>query len=166
MHVASWRETYTGVLPDKMLSSLSVEGRVAMWDQILRQPTTSSSTIVYLAERDGSIIGFGSCGAQRTEDLKERGYDGEFSAIYVLREFQGRGIGARLLGKMSLDLIARGFGAAALWVLRENLRARRFYEYHGGQIIAEREDIRDGAVLVELAYGWSDLKGLNQLVVQ
>jgi ribosomal protein S18 acetylase RimI-like enzyme len=142
MHVASWRETYAGILPDKMLSSLSVEGRVAMWDQFLRQPTTSSSTVVYLAERGGSILGFGSCGAQRTENLKDRGYDGEFSAIYVLSAFQGQGIGARLLGKMSLDLIARGFGAAALWVLRENLRARRFYEYHSGQVIAEREDDR------------------------
>jgi ribosomal protein S18 acetylase RimI-like enzyme len=67
---------------------------------------------------------------------------------------------------MSLDLIERGFSAAALWVLRDNPRARRFYEYHGGQIIAEREDIRDDVVLVELAYGWSDLKESNQLVVQ
>jgi ribosomal protein S18 acetylase RimI-like enzyme len=166
MHVASWREAYAGILPDKMLSSLSVEGRVAMWDQILRQPTTSGSTVVYLAEREGSIIGLGSCGAQRTEDLKAKGYDGEFTSIYVLRAFQGQGIGARLLRKMSLDLIGRGISAAALWVLRENLRARRFYEYHSGQVIAEREDDRGDIVLVELAYGWSDLKELNQLVVQ
>jgi ribosomal protein S18 acetylase RimI-like enzyme len=161
MHVASWRETYTGVLPDKILSSLSIEGRVAMWDQIMREPTSAGSTVVYLAERDRSIIGFGSCGAQRTDDLKAKGYDGEFSAIYVLSAFQGQGIGARLLGRMSLDLIGRGFKGAALWVLRENLRARRFYEYHGGQIIAEREDIRDDTFLVELAYGWLDLKDLD-----
>jgi ribosomal protein S18 acetylase RimI-like enzyme len=164
MHVASWRETFVGLMPEKMLSSLSVEGRAAMWDQNLRQPTTSSSTVVYLAERDGTIVGFGSCGAQRTEDLKTQGYDGEFSAIYVLRAFQGQGIGARLLDKMSLDLIGRGFRGAALWVLRENLRARRFYESHGGRVIAEREEIRDDTALVELAYGWR--KGLNQLVVQ
>jgi ribosomal protein S18 acetylase RimI-like enzyme len=132
-----------------------------MWDQILRQPTTSSSTVVYLAERDGSIIGFGSCGAQRTENLKVKGYDGEFSAIYVLSAFQGQGIGARLLAKMSLDLLGRGLRGAALWVLRDNSRARRFYEYHGGQIIAEREDVRDDIVLLELAYGWLDLKDLD-----
>jgi hypothetical protein len=30
MHVASWRETYSGLLPDKMLSSLSVEARAAL----------------------------------------------------------------------------------------------------------------------------------------
>jgi hypothetical protein len=32
---------------------------------------------------------------------------------------------------------------------------------HGGKIIAEREDIPDSAVLVELAYGWQHLKGLG-----
>jgi GNAT superfamily N-acetyltransferase len=166
MHVASWREAYTGVLPDNILSSLSIEGRVAMWDQILRQPTNSSSTVVYLAERDGTIVGFGSCGWQRAEDLKAKGYDGEFSAIYVLREFQGKGVGARLLGKMSLDLVGRGFESAALWVLRDNPKARRFYEHRGGQIIAEREDIRDDAVLIELAYGWNRLNEFDRLIVQ
>jgi GNAT superfamily N-acetyltransferase len=164
MHVASWRETYVGLLPDRMLSSLSVEARAATWAQIMREPSTANSTVIYLAEHEGTIIGFGSCGAQRTEILKDKGYDGEVSAIYVLREFQKRRIGARLFGVMSLDLTRRGFTAAALWVLRDNLRARRFYEHYGGKVIADREDVRDGAVLVELAYGWADLRTLNRLV--
>jgi ribosomal protein S18 acetylase RimI-like enzyme len=164
MHVASWRETYTGILPDKMLSSLSVEARAVRWADILREPGTERSAVVYLAEHEGTIIGLGSCGAQRTENLKHKGYDGEVTAIYVLREFQKRKIGTRLFRAMSLDLKRRGFGAAALWVLRDNLRARRFYERYAGQIIAEREDVRDGVVLVELAYGWPDLKELDRLV--
>jgi hypothetical protein len=43
----------------------------------------------------------------------------------------------------------------------DNLRARRFYERYAGQVIAEREDVRDRAVLLEWAYGWSDLKELD-----
>jgi ribosomal protein S18 acetylase RimI-like enzyme len=168
MHVASWHETYTGLLPDKMLSGLSVESRAAAWATIMQdpgtEPATERSTAVYLAEHQGAIIGFGSCGAQRTESLKAKGYDGEVSAIYVLREFQKRKIGTRLLRAMSSELIRRGFNAAALWVLRENLRARRFYEHVGSKVIAEREDIRDGGVLVELSYGWLDLKELDRLL--
>jgi ribosomal protein S18 acetylase RimI-like enzyme len=163
MHVASWHETYTGLLPDKMLSSLSVEARTAAWVKIMQDPPTTDSTRIFLAEREGTIIGFGSCGAQRTDSLNHKGYDGEVSAIYVLREFQKRGIGARLLHTMSLDLMRGGFNAVALWVLRDNLRARRFYERFGGKVIAEREDVRDSAVLIELAYGWSDLTELDQL---
>jgi ribosomal protein S18 acetylase RimI-like enzyme len=163
MHVASWRETYAGLLPDKMLASLSIEARAATWDKILRNPAREHSTVVYLAEHEGAIVGFVSCGAQRTVSLKEKGYDGEVGAIYVLREYQKRKIGTRLLGAMSSDLLGRGFSAAALWVLRDNLRARRFYEHFGGTVIAEREDVRENAVLVELAYGWRNLKEMDRL---
>jgi hypothetical protein len=161
MHVASWRETYTGLLPEKMLLLLSAEARAAAWAKILQEP--AGLTVVYLAEHENSIIGFGSCGPQRTETLKTKGYDGEVSAIYVLREFQKRSIGTRLLHAMCSDLIRRGFHAAALWVLRDNLKARRFYEHYGAKVIADREDVRDGTVLVELAYGWSDLKTLDRI---
>jgi hypothetical protein len=43
MHVNSWRETYTGLLPDKMLSSLSVEARAAAWAEIMPEPSTIPS---------------------------------------------------------------------------------------------------------------------------
>ena len=164
MHVASWRETYTGLLPDKMLSSLSVDARAAAWAGIMREPATVGATVIYLAEHEGTIIGFGSCGAQRTEGLKRKGFEGEVSAIYVLREFQKRQIGTRLFRAMSSDLSCRGFNAAALWVLRDNLSARRFYEHFGGKVILEREDVRDGTVLFELAYGWPDLRELNRII--
>jgi ribosomal protein S18 acetylase RimI-like enzyme len=166
MHVTSWRETYLGLLPDKMLSSLSVESRAAAWAKIMQEPVTEGSTVVYLAEHQGAIVGFGSCGAQRTESLKGKGYDGEVSAIYVLREFQKRKIGTRLLRAMSSDLILRGFSSAALWVLRDNLRARRFYEHLSGKVIAERQDVRDGTVLVELAYGWRHLQELDRVLAR
>jgi ribosomal protein S18 acetylase RimI-like enzyme len=162
MHIASWHETYTGLLPDKMLSSLVVEKRTAAWVKIMQEPATKASTVIYLAEHDGAIVGFGSCGAQRTESLKVKSYDGEVSAIYILREFQKRRIGTRLFRTMSSDLRRRGFNAAALWVLQSNLKARRFYEHYGGKVIAEREDVRDGTVLVELAYGWPDLKVMDR----
>ena len=168
MHVASWHETYTGLLPDKILSALSVESRAAAWAKIIQdpgtEPGTERPTVVHLAEHQGTIIGFGACSAQRTESLKAKGYDGEVSAIYVLREFQKRGIGTRLLRAMSVELMRRGFSAAALWVLRDNLRARHFYEHFGAKVIAEREDARDGTILIELAYGWQNLKMLDRLL--
>jgi ribosomal protein S18 acetylase RimI-like enzyme len=68
-----------------------------------------------------------------------------------LREFQKRKIGTQLLRTMFSDLTRRGFNAAALWVLRENLKARRFYEHFGAKVVSEREDVRDSAVLTELA---------------
>ncbi|MCB0127400.1 MAG: GNAT family N-acetyltransferase, partial [Caldilineaceae bacterium] len=47
----------------------------------------------------------------------------ELHALYVLPEYQGQGIGHRLL-------TAAG-AVSALWVLKENHAARRFYAAHG-----------------------------------
>jgi ribosomal protein S18 acetylase RimI-like enzyme len=162
MHVASWRETYAGIVPAAMLASLSVQKRQAMWEKVMRLQSSLGATVVYLLELDGKIIGFGSCGAQRDEKLKDRGYDGEISAIYVLRTFQRLGAGTRLLFTMALDLAGRGYGAASLWVLRDNPTARRFYERFGARVIAERDDVREDSVLIEVAYGWADLTQVNQ----
>lgn len=40
------------------------------------------------------------------------------------------------------------------------------YEHLGGKVNTEREDDRDGTVLVELAYGWPNLKELERLVAR
>jgi ribosomal protein S18 acetylase RimI-like enzyme len=162
MHVASWRETYVGMLPDAMLAALSVDRRTAMWEQILREAAAPGSTIVHLAVIDGKLAGFGSCGGQRNENLKLKGFNGEIGAIYVLQAFQRRGLGSRLLRTMASDLVSRTFTAASLWVLKDNAVARRFYERYGGRVIGEREDRRGDIVLAELAYGWAELEQLSQ----
>ena len=155
MHVQSWRETYPGLVPAAMLSSLSIETRAAIWARILGEP--SGATMVFVAESAGDIVGFGSCGPQRSEALRTKGYDGEISAIYVLKAFQRRALGARLLFAMASGMQARGLKAVSLWVLRDNTPARRFYERYGGEVIAEREDVRPEGVLLEVAYGWPEL---------
>jgi ribosomal protein S18 acetylase RimI-like enzyme len=155
MHVESWRETYPGLVPQAILSSLSVEARAAAWSRTLAEPSSSGG--VFIAELGGSIVAFGSCGPQRTETLRIKGYDGEIGALYVLQAFQRRALGMRLLLAMASRLDASGLKAASLWVLRDNAPARRFYERCGGQLIAEREDVRPQGVLFEVAYGWSEL---------
>jgi ribosomal protein S18 acetylase RimI-like enzyme len=160
LHVASWRETYPGLLPDEMLAGLSVETRVAKWRTILGDPAAHAGTRVHVAEADGHILGFVSCGLQRDEALANQGLDGEFSAIYVRHCHQGQGIGRQLMKDMAQTLEARGRKGASLWVLRDNAPARRFYERLGGVVVGEKKDERPGAVLIEVAYGWPDLRPL------
>jgi ribosomal protein S18 acetylase RimI-like enzyme len=164
MHVASWLETYPGLLPPSMLTSLSVDKRAAMWKQVIGATPTPGSAKVYLAQIDKEIVGFGSCVSQRTQTLKDSGYDGEISAIYVLRAFQRRALGMRLLHAMASDLSGRGFTAVSLWVLRDNAPARRFYERYGAQVVAEREESRPDGALSEVAYGWMKLAELVRLI--
>jgi acetyltransferase (GNAT) family protein len=86
LHVASWRETYSGILPDQFLDELSVEVRSAMWRGVLGDRTN-----VFVAENGNDIVGFGACGRQRNEALREQGFDGEIGALYVLKPQQRSG---------------------------------------------------------------------------
>jgi ribosomal protein S18 acetylase RimI-like enzyme len=160
LHVTSWRETYAGTLPDHLLDGLSAEARSAMWGAILIDPATFGGTAIFVAESEGKIVGFGACGSQRDEALKGEGFDGEVGAIYVLRSHQRAGVGNSLMSLMSRKLLDQGHAAAALWVLRENLSARTFYERLGGVVVGERNDEGSGAMLTEIAYGWNDLSSL------
>lgn len=160
LHVASWRESYAGLLPDSLLDGLSAEARSAMWSAVLSDPEAFGGTTVFVAESAGEIVGFGTCGSQRDEAQKGEGFDGEIGALYVLRSHQRAGVGHALMRLMSRKLLDEGHRAAALWVLRENLPARAFYERLGGVVVGERTDEESGAVMVEVAYGWSDLSVL------
>ena len=160
LHVASWRESYAGLLPDHLLDALSAEARSAMWGAILSDPATSGGTTVFVAESEGGIVGFGACGSQRDEALKAEGFDGEIGAIYVIRSHQRAGVGNSLMRLMSRKLLDEGRRAAALWVLRENVSARTFYERLGGALVGDRKYEDSGAMLAEVAYGWRDLSAL------
>lgn len=153
VQVTAWRESYADILPQAMLDGLSVQRSAASWAQQLGEP----STTVLLAETELGPVGFGSRCPQRAGPLLLERFDGEVGALYVLKAWQGQGHGARLLTGLFEDLRADGFEGASLWVLRDNVPARRFYERMGGRLIAEREDPRGGEVLEEVAYGWRRL---------
>jgi ribosomal protein S18 acetylase RimI-like enzyme len=132
VHVISWRETYTGILPERVLARLSVEARSRMWRTMLDRPAP----------------------AQRTPTLD---FAGEYYALYVLQAAQRQGIGRTLMAAMSNQLSRSGLVSASLWVVRDNHRAIRFYERFGGVMVGTQEERRDGYVLSEIAYGWREL---------
>jgi ribosomal protein S18 acetylase RimI-like enzyme len=160
VHVAAWRETYAGILSDKMLVSLSVQSRAAIWKQVLQDPAAHGEAEIFVADAKDCIAGFGACCRQRDKDLERAGFTGEISALYVLRSHQRQGLGASLIGLMAEALGKRGHQAAGLWVLRDNIDARKFYEWLGGIIVGEQEEQRPDAKFIEFAYGWKKLSRL------
>lgn len=162
VHVTVWKESYTGLVPAEMLASLSVAERADRWRRILGKPDPAIATAAFVAcESGGTVVGFSSCGLQRSADLVGAGFGGEFQAIYVLHAAQRRGMGRALMGAMARDLTNRGLQGGALWVLAGNRPAMNFYDVLGGAVAAEREDKRDeGTVLAEIAYGWASVASL------
>jgi ribosomal protein S18 acetylase RimI-like enzyme len=156
-----WHETYAGLVPDELLAGMCSVRRGRVWEEMLTEPSAYSDLAAYIAEREGQVLGFGCFGRQADTSLLHKGYDGEISSIYLLKSVQRCGLGTALMQRMALDLQKRGCAGAALWVLRENIQARRFYERLGGVPVAEKKDERPSGVLIEVGYGWSDLKILS-----
>ena len=127
VHVASWRDTYRGLLPDEYLERLSVDDREATWLGVFADPDLRSGAFV--AEVDGRIVGFASFGPSRDEDASER--TGEVPAIYVDPAVLGTGVGRELLEAATMALRDANFARGTLWVLAANSLARRFYEEAG-----------------------------------
>ena len=162
VHVASWVETYKGLLPDAMISRFDVSERAKSWATLLSDFSEPDRGCVYLAQIRGQISGFVCAVPQRDEALRDQGFSAEIAAIYVLQSTQRTGLGRVLMRKAAEHLASRGHKGASLWVLDANAPARRFYEALGGIPVGTREDVRPEATLQEVAYGWADLHRLAQ----
>jgi hypothetical protein len=53
-------------------------------------------------------------------------------------------------------LIQSGMPSFLIRVLKANIPARSFYQALGGQLVLEEQIEEDGAVLDQVAYGWTD----------
>jgi GNAT superfamily N-acetyltransferase len=105
-----------------------------------------------VAEQDGQVVGFASTCPARDDDL-DPARTGEVSAIYLLREAWGRGLGRQLMTGALAALRGAGLGEAALWVLDSNTRARSFYAAGGWRPDgAVKQDQLTGITLNEVRY--------------
>jgi GNAT superfamily N-acetyltransferase len=153
VHVATWKATYSGIVPQPFLDSLDVPSRAEAWKDWLNE----GKSHIYVAENDKELFGFVSGGALR-EPIE--GFDAEGYAIYLLPSSQGRGTGKFLMQRLAETLRINSFAQLAIWVLAEN-PARGFYEHLGGRLIAQKPIRIGGADLLEVAYGWRDIRTLE-----
>ncbi len=159
VQVDSWRTTYTGVVPAEYLAQLSYEQHEQVWRDILS--TQGATEFVYVAEAEVSnIIGFASGGPERSGNIV---YKGELYAIYLLEEYQRKGIGGQLVQTIAKRLMQEGLHSMLVWVLTDN-PSRDFYSAFGGQRVYEQEITIGDARLVEVAYGWRDMRDLGFLL--
>lgn len=121
VHINSWKTTYKDIVSDEYLDSLTVEDRTVRWDGIL-----SGSHQTYVCQlEDGGIAGFVSIGKER-----EKKYEGELYAIYLLKEYQRNGIGSDLFTFAMDALKSQGFSNMLVWVLKENASKHFYYSFN------------------------------------
>lgn len=159
VHVETWRAAYAGCVPDDYLVRMTERGQAFFWRKHLSRRRPDAAVLVAevsMPEQAAGdvVVGFGSCGRRRSSDLP---YTGEVYTLYVAQDWQGRGVGRKLLGELFRTLDDGGLPDCLIWVLAAN-PARFFYERMGGRRAAERQDAFAGHMLEEVAYVWPDLR--------
>lgn len=120
VEVASWRAAYGSLMSRAFLDGLSTEIKAEEWERNLRKHEHSRRKRVIAATDKDAIVGFVRVGTEENVGL--------IYLLYLLPEFWGCGIGKALMNAAMEELCALGASEVMLWVLRDNERARRFYE--------------------------------------
>ncbi len=139
MHIRAWRVAYRGLVPDAHLDGLDLEARAARYRLDSAGPGDPETWLAVTAA--GEVIGFVVTGPCRDEGLSGVG---EVRSIYVDPARWRGGVGAALLADAVARLEGAGFSEAVLWVLTDNVRARRFYEANGWHVDGATKAIQIG----------------------
>jgi ribosomal protein S18 acetylase RimI-like enzyme len=150
IEIETWRATYAGMLPDRVLLNMSERRQASSWASFLRH---RPEDVWVVQDPQAGVVGFGNCGTQRDGAVD---YTGEVYTLYVLPDLQGKGLGRELLRALFLRLEQGGHRSALVWVVRGN-PARYFYERLGGKQVMHRPIPVAGQPVEAIAYGWRHL---------
>lgn len=150
VQVESNRTTYRGIMPDDYLDGLSVEDKTSSWMKRLFGEKNDQTALVAMVDK--VIVGF-ICGSTVQTDPD---YQREIHALYILEQFQGRGIGRELMTQQVTHYLSQDIQSMMLWTLYDN-KSKHFYEKLGGVLIKERTIDRGGKDLRSIAYGWRNI---------
>lgn len=126
---ASWKETYRGIIPEEELNRTD--------EQTIAENSRKNfpeDNHQFVLEAEGVIVGYMNVGL--TDD---RGYEhcGEIHAIYILKEYKGKGFGRKLIEAGTAELKAMGCDRMVIGCLAGN-PSNSFYEHIGGKLIKTR----------------------------
>ena len=136
VHWQTWREAYDDFLPAEFQETMTLE-RCRFFSQKYPENT--------LIAMDGKkIVGFISYGNFRDEAIQA----GEIIALYVLKDYYGKGVSEQL---MHAALVALDhFSEIYLWVLKDNKRAIAFYQKMGFTVDGPEKILELGKPVKEL----------------
>lgn len=159
LHAVSWQAAYRGILADEYLNEPVRSERAGVWRDRFLQPMARQYVIV--AEDQGGLAGFGC--AYGNEDAH---WGTILDNLRALPSRQGRGIGSALISAVAAWSSENFPGPGLfLWVLKQNVAARRFYEHLEGKLAGERVwTAPEGTPVHELRYAWSKPEELVRLV--
>ena len=136
VHWQTWREAYDDLLPEEFQETMTLD-RCRFLSQKYPENT--------LIAMDGKkVVGFISYGNFRDETIQA----GEIIALYVLKDYYGKGVSKQLMHAAFVALDQ--FSEIYLWVLKDNKRAIAFYQKMGFTFDGQEQILKLGKPVKEL----------------
>ena len=136
VHWQTWREAYDDLLPANYQETMTLE-KCRFFSQKYPENT--------LIAMDGKkVVGFISYGNFCDEAIQA----GEIIALYVLKDYYGKGVSKQLMHAAFVALDQ--FSEIYLWVLKDNKRAIAFYQKMGFTFDGQEQILKLGKPVKEL----------------
>jgi GNAT superfamily N-acetyltransferase len=157
LHADSWRRAYRGMLPDAYLDHEVFADRAAVWEARLNDADEQLVTLTVVAELNGEIVGFAHSVANEDPE-----WGTLLDNLHVRHDLKRSGIGRRLVAETAAWLEAHASTSGLhLWVLEDNVPARRFYESLGGRAAGSGVSREGGGSAPSVRYWWPHLGRLS-----
>lgn len=151
----SWQAAYVGVIPAGLLAESTSPASVTRQARRILDRWTG----MIVAEADGEVVGYANFGRERASGKpgslpgpEQDSSRAELYAIYVAPAHWSAGAGRALMDTVLDRAVAAGYKSISLWVLRDNPRARRFYERAGFAATGDSEVLADLGGVTEIRY--------------
>ena len=139
VHWQAWKEAYVGLVDQGFL-----DGRTLERSRQFARRAFDNGYRTILAKDGERVVGFADYGPYRGEDLPDAG---EVYAIYILKEYYGKGVGFALM-RRAVDLL-KDHPRVAVWVLEGNERAIGFYTRFGYRLDGKKQTLMLGTAVTE-----------------
>lgn len=135
----TWETTYRGIYPNEKFDNYNFKEQEEMFKGIVNNKEIN----LYVAECNNEIVGYMSCGKPMREF---QDYKQEIGLLYILKEYQGYGIGRRFFEIAYNEIKEKGYNKFFISCNKYNINAQKFYEAIGGKKVLIDEDCENKSI--------------------
>ena len=134
-----WSENYCGIYSDEKIDNFDFEKNRLKFLNIISNPNVN----LYVVEDNKKIVGYMSCGMpyRPYKDYKQ-----EIGLLYLLKEYQKKGIGKELFNIAYNEIKENGYNDFFISCNKYNINAQEFYKKMGGIIDKIDDDNIDKSI--------------------
>jgi ribosomal protein S18 acetylase RimI-like enzyme len=154
VHVKTWQESYKNIVSQDYLDAINLADKVNMWREVIAKTQDADKRVgLCVAMNNDEIIGFISLSKSRKEGAVTE--HGEVTALYIDPDYQGKGVGKKLLDHGFTWLKEHGFANVMIRTL-EMADSTKFYVKNKGILQADKitRQFGDGKECYVVEFRW------------